>query len=293
MAINRFFKSNKIKEHLVFQQNGNIWRFYLHGNFLVGETREHKTRNAYLFSMDFVKEEIFLKNFQIEEKWWFSISGITGDIICISKFRKPDLPEQQGIIVLDIKSGKKLWENTMLTLLFSNATDTYAYKKLFESKIYYRLDTSNGNIISETKAEDEVAHIYSLKEQFETINYKTYSYTERYLPGITHAGDEVDLYFGDYLKDVKLTGPIEFIIKNNLLIYNYHKEIGANLKTLNENLTDNIFNIYDLKKGKLLYSTILNKNTAGYAPDSFFINNNYLFFIRNKKELIIINLEQW
>lgn len=286
-------RRNRINEDLIFNQNGNIWRLYMHGNILVGETRDPETKNAFIFSMDFTTGEIYLRNLQIDEKWWFSIAGITNNSIFLSKFRQPDMPDQKGIIVLDIKSGDKLWEDEKLIYLFSNSQDTYAYKELFESKYFYRLDSSNGNIISETKDESEIAHICELKDQFDSSIYRNFTYAERYNSGNNESDYDLDLYLSKSLKDTKLIGPVEYIKTRNLLLYNYHKDSGVNLSRLNESMCNNIFEICDLKKGKLLYTTILNQNTPGYAPDSFFINNEYLFFVRNKKELVIINLGKW
>lgn len=291
MAFKNLFSGNSLKPDLTFSQKGNIWRMYLNNTgIIVGETRDLFTKEAYLYSLDYVNKEVYFKNLQLDEKWWFLIEGVTDDYIVISRFINPENPEPVGIYFHDIKSGNLIWKNEELMLLFAANEFTYGYKQLFESRILYKLSSAKGEIIEEYREEAQMYDVLAEKSEHDEKQYEGYLYPEIYMQGDNE--DVIKTYLPDDVNSIKIEGPIEYIQYNNYLIYNYHEKKGIDLKNIERQVLSNLLYIIDMGKNKMVYNEVLNKETSSYVPDSFFIKDSYLFFIREKKELTSINLNR-
>lgn len=301
MRIKKLFSSHgkaDIKPHFNFSQSGNIWRLYFNqNNIMAGETRDLENKQAYIFSLNYINKKIYLKNFQFDEKWWFAIDGINDKNIFVSNFIHPEMPEHKGFTTIDIKTGKKLWGNGNLEFYFTNNTELYAIKQLFESKIIYKINTENGEIINEYKSDDEINSIITLKNENDIYNYENLLNTVVLNLDDEHYKSEFDIIISK-LKSIELQGNIEFIQTDRFIIYNYHSNKGINPKNINESLLTNKLEIFEREPGTMVYNDILNKETSSYVPDSFFVlanpntpMNNFLFYIKEKKELICIELK--
>jgi hypothetical protein len=62
------------------------------------------------------------------------------------------------------------------------------------------------------------------------------------------------------------------------------------MKNIERQILSNVIRIKDTNSGKIILDETLNKITSSYVPDSFFIKDGYLFYVKEKKELTSINL---
>jgi len=263
---------------------------HFHGDNLACETRDIAAKEVFFFSLNFRTGTIYLRDFQLEEKWWVEIENLNSNTIFFNYFRTPELPEHLGITAIDMKTGKNKWTNTELTYWFSTKTEVYAAKAVSEKKLFFRLDSETGAVIEEYNGEEAENNLMNLYHIQESGRYSNFINTEIFNDKDDTIPDEIRIYFNRQFMNSKILGNVEFLIYNRYLIYNYHQDDGFNLKDLNERNLTNILQIYNLQNRTLDFSEVLNKNVSNYVPDSFFINDGYLFFVKDKKELTIINL---
>jgi len=128
--------------------------------------------------------------------------------------------------------------------------------------------------------------IYQLREN--TINLK---YDELYDYPVPYDESHKDIIGKEITEGIE-NSFIEFIERDNILIFNYYKNKDSDLSDLSKKNYVNTLCIYNKNTGKQTYKDVLNENTSHCVPDNFFIKDNYLFYIREKKELININLSQ-
>jgi hypothetical protein len=292
MSFKNIFAKNKLKSHFTFSQKGNIWRMnFSAGDMLVCETRDLESKNTFFASMNFRTKQVYLSNFQLEEKWWLSVETATDDLIFFNYFRTPELPEHIGITAVDIITGKTKWENKDLTFLFADSAELYAYEENLSREIFYKLDAVNGKIIEKYEDDKIADSLLELKKYNEEKLFSGFLYPEIFIHG-----KEDDSYTGNYFTarfdGIKYSGEIEFIDTVNLLIYNYHVIEGINLKDITKQKLSNKLEIIDKKSGKLIHEEKLNTDAVNYVPDSFFIKDGFLFYIKEKKELVIIDLNR-
>lgn len=292
MKLNKFFSKNKLKPGLIFSQKGNIWRMHFYGDILVCETRDLSSKEVYFASLNYKTNEVYLKNFQLDEKWWVSVDDIDDSTIFFNYFKTPELPEHKGITTVELKTGKVLWRDSDLAFWFSTKSDVYAVKEMFEKKSFFRLNINNGDIVEEYDDEDTEEYLMGIRNAYDSERYANLLNTDVYSDNVDVLENEISTYFSNYFQNVNILGGIEYIRFDDLLIYNYHRDIGVDLKDLNRRNIRNVLEIYDLNKNSIIYSEVLNELAANYVPDSFFVNDGYLFFVKEKKELTIINLRE-
>lgn len=289
MSIKKIFSKDKLKPFFRFRQNGNIWRIYFNSsNVIAGETRDIGLKQAFIFTYNIEEKKVYLKNFRLEDNWWFAIDTLTDNALIVSNFRKPEMPVHQGFKVLDIQTGKVIWENRELEFFFADNVNVFAIKHLFESKIVYRLNMNDGSIDDEYKG-DEIYSVEILKSENDAKIYNGLINTE-----VMDLNDP--LLSANYsntfskLRLLKIEGEIEYINTDKYLILNHHSVRGFDMKDISQKLLTNTLEIHKSGTGEIEFTDVLNQETSSYVPDSFFIRNNYLFYIKEKSELICIKL---
>lgn len=287
-----FRKKKTLEPKWKFSQKGNLWRFYFGGNELIaGETRDLDTKKVYLFSLNYKTGEVYLKDFIYDEgNYLITIENATEKFILISRFERPEMPVHKGITALDIKTGEIIWQIEKNEYLFHTGNRLYAYQQRFEDTVLYEYELETGNGIREIPNEIH-KEIYTLRdESCDDLFNETYNY-----PCVFSEGDFsslADKILKDELKNIKTFSEPEAIERDNFFIFNFYEDKGINLKDLNKKNLRNILRIYDKVKKELLYEDVLNETCSYNVPDNFFFKENYLFYLKEKHELISININE-
>jgi hypothetical protein len=75
-----------------------------------------------------------------------------------------------------------------------------------------------------------------------------------------------------------------------LLIFNFYIKFAEEESEKAKQYFENRFIVYDTESGEIRFEDVLNKTTNYCVPDNFFTKNNYLFYLKEKKELHCIKL---
>jgi hypothetical protein len=279
---------NKLNPQWKFSQEGNLWKFVFAGRKIIaGETRDIENKLLYLFTIDVETGKSYLKNFRFEEgNYWISIEGANDKFIFLNRYQSPELPFHKNIIAIDLKTGDKIWENTECRYYFSTNDAIYGFRSKYESYEYYRINTADGT--SSLIPDEEASEVINLKEKSDEDLYSEfYDYPKPH--SLYPAGENAERIFTKETGNTKNLGEIEYVVKNNLIFFNYYSEAGksaGNEKTSYKN----IFCIYNLDKMKKEFENVLNENTSYNVPDNFFIKNDYLYYLKEKKEIAAIKI---
>lgn len=285
----RLFGRNKLKTFWSFSQDGNIFRFIFGGNkYIIGETRDTEGKKLNLFTLDYTKGKIFLKNFSFENNnYWVSAEGATEKMFFLGRFEKPELPYQIHIIAVDIETGAKLWENETYSYLYNTENTLFGIKKGFESNLIAEIDMSTGKVKRELST-DEHLIVFNLRNENEDALFENSNYPVLYSEETT--GKELKDIFEKICFSKNKIGTIEYIQKPSLLIFNYYIKLTPEESGNAMPLFENRFIVYDTESGEIKFEDILNKTANYCVPDNFFTKHNHLFFLKEKKELHCIKL---
>lgn len=283
------FDKKNYKIFWSFSQLGNIWRFIFGGNkYIIGETRDTSNKKLFFFTLDYNTGEVFLKNITFENSnYWISIEGATENLFFIGRFEKPELPNQIDIIAIDIKTGKKIWENKDYSYLINTDKQLFGIKRKFESNEIAEIDIRSGAVIRVLN-ENEHSDVYYLKNRNDDIMSENSNYPVIY--NRNDAEENIIKIFDEFNTKYKNARNFEYIKNGSLLIFNFYIKFTSSTETNKKEFFENKFVIYNMKKSEILFEDELNKETVYCVPDNFFIKNDFLFYLKEKSFLNCIKL---
>ena len=265
----------KLHRNYTFSNNRQIWRIVPGGEGkLVIEERDPVTREVFFSCIEMNTGKVLLDSLQFDEKFWIGIEDVYKDVILFHKYHKPDMPWHSGIIAYDINKKVQLWnsEEFIFSLVYDNIL--YCYKNKFEGRSYCKLNYKTGELIADIGENSNV--IAGLKELRDSEIYNGYKFPEV----LNHSNGEIAEIIDKMRSDEVITGKIDYLKINDLLLTSYHRVI-------NEGKLQNCFKALDIRLKKVIFMEILNKEITNFIPDSFFLINDLIFLLKEKEKLFV------
>ena len=265
----------KLHRNYTFSNNRQIWRIVPGGEGkLVIEERDPVTREVFFSCIEMNTGKVLLDSLQFDEKFWIGIEDVYKDVILFHKYHKPDMPWHSGIIAYDINKKVQLWnsEEFIFSLVYDNIL--YCYKNKYEGRSYCKLNYKTGELIADIGENSNV--IAGLKELRDTEIYNGYKFPEV----LNHSNGEIAEIIDKMRSDEVITGKIDYLKINDLLLTSYHRVI-------NEGKLQNCFKALDIRLKKVIFMEILNKEITNFIPDSFFLINDLIFLLKEKEKLFV------
>ncbi|MEI8134899.1 MAG: DUF4905 domain-containing protein [bacterium] len=264
-----------------------IWKLLISPEgILAGEERDTELKTASLFALEVISGKILWRGAKIDEVWWFNSERATLENIFIQKFRKPDMPEPKGIVAVDISIGKLRWEQPDVSMLFEYEKKVYAQREAMGRKEFFAIDSISGEVLEAYGSERE--NILSMQSMVaDTDIHSVFSIA------ITPE-DELFSAIGNVLNDIlsveELRGTIDFAEYGKYIIFSYHERKLSNAQSMLGNMLRNHLKVLDTERGEIIYSDEPNSETPYPVPENFFINRGVLIYVKEKTEIIGVNL---
>jgi hypothetical protein len=272
----------KLKKNYRFNNKRQIWRLIpTNTGKLIIEEREPDKKQVFFNCLELDSGKKIFKDLQPENNFWMGIETVRDDIIFFHKFAKPDMPKHKGIFVFDIKSKNFIWENPEFTFLFLFKDKIFVYKEKFEGRVFFSINILTGEVVEE------------LGNNHEKINQlRNESLLEENMIGClfpeiyeqeTQLNSNANNFFSSLRNDFVISGKIEFILKDELLLMSFH--------TVNSKGSfDNLFKAVDLSRRKYILEETISKETSLYLSDSFFVKDNFLLLLFGKTRLEVYKI---
>jgi hypothetical protein len=272
----------KIKKKYVHNNNRQIFRLLPSNNDkLVIEERNIEKKQAYFNCLNITNGKKIFKNLQLDEKFWIGIETVYNDVILFHKFRKPDMPQHLGVLAFDINNKKIIWENAEHTFLFVKDKKVFTFQQLFEKREYFALDINTGEVIDKLGTDSNSINL--LRE--EVIASEDFSNYQFPISFVNQGG--LDQRVIDVMQKLReknvITGKIEYVLKEELLMFNFHK-------IEEDNSLKNSFKAVDLSNGNYILEKVLNFRANAFVPDSFFLKDNMLFLLIERTKLEVYTI---
>jgi hypothetical protein len=269
-----------IQKLFSFNQGRNIWRILLTDlNQIVIEERDIVNKQVYFSCINRETGEFFWRDKTfLDEKFWIGIEGTRSEFLILHQFEKPDMPNHKKIINVDLNTGEVLWANDDLTFYDMDNENIYAFNSTFEGREFFQLDIRSGEMINQIGDEEKSKVVL---ENIPEKDYSRYSFTE--LIGGAKSNEAQKEIITKIIGDNFYLDLCEFIERDNFFIFNYYDKIDP------RSLTNRIV-IFDKESEKPILIETLNSSTPAPVPDSFFMYDNDLYFIKDKTELIAYRL---
>lgn len=274
----------RLKKNYTFKSKRQIWRIIpTETDKLIIEEREPEKKQVYFNCYQTDTGKKIFRDFQLEEKFWVGIEAVYKDFIFFHKYLKPDMPGHKGIIALEIGNKKIKWQNNELIFLFPLNNLIYSYAQMFEGRNHFSLDYETGEVTEDLGTDSSKINILREKH-IEEENRKDYLFPNNYYED-NSPSEELNLFIRNLKEEVIISGRIEFIRLNSLLLFSYH---SVNSK----GSMDIFFRVVDLSTGNYILEEILSKETRLFMSDSFFIKGNLLFVLFGKSKLNVYEIRK-
>jgi hypothetical protein len=286
MKIFSFFGQRQLETEWMYKARGGIWRLLFSSDRIVGECRNHELKRASFFCLEEHSGSVLWQEVQLAEPWWVGIEAVHRDVIVLHQFANPGLPEHKGMIVLDLGVGNELWRNEQLTYWFAFRDHLYAYKTEYERRTGYKVRSRDGVVEQEFK--DTLDDLFAMRqlamseELSEGFVFPEIAMRESLTP------QEASVINSE-TKGAALHGEVEMVRKNRFLLFNYYT--AGKSSTPESPMLENRFSIHDLENERRIFSDILCADAKAPTPDSFFLKNDHVFFVKLQDTLTALRLE--
>jgi len=248
------FNTNKLKLILSEKLDGIIWKIELNQNhgLIAIESRTISSRKTSFSVFNYKTGIILLKEKSFQESWNLNLAFITENALIITANYQEGSPESKGIISINIHDTEVLWEHYNLSLHKVNDLGLQVFDPRINPRRLSWINHLNGENLT------EVNH-------FESVNQSLL------FPDLTN-----EFTFPDFILKEEIVGDISVLHLRNQKIISFHEKINKNIHQ----------RLLVYQDSSILLDEILIRDIQKLQPESFFMQNNHLFYVRNKNEIV-------
>ncbi|MFH0990960.1 MAG: DUF4905 domain-containing protein [bacterium] len=263
-----------------------IWRLLMsESGRCIGECRKQEQKETSFFCLNEQTGKILWEELKLDEPWWLGLEAVQKNIILVHGFVKPDLPQHYGIQAFEVETGRQVWARRDLTYWFGVQDIVYAYKDLFEKRIGYAVNLHTGEIQQTFESSDDEL-LAARRKANEELLLLPYRFPE--LAMESECPPAVWSIIQGRVKGKGIAGNPEYIQERGYLLFNYFARDPKSSPQVPS--LENRFIIQDLERKKIVFEDVLSRNVPNPAPDSFFVNESFVYFINNGNELQALRL---
>ncbi|MFN0156794.1 MAG: DUF4905 domain-containing protein [Bacteroidota bacterium] len=258
-----------------------IWRLLPTGSGkLIGEERDIESKSVSFFCINQFTGEVLWERRAFGPQWWIGIEAVHREMLYLHGFATPELPGHKMVIGVDILTGTRSWSSDELKFILAADDLVFASKDAAEGELLFELNYRTGAILRLWGNNHQVVKEARAKMADETGVRTEFPVT---LGSVTRS-----LYAG-VLPANDLTAQIEGIDHDEHVVLNFHERTPRS--TPEETRMDNVLVIVNKKKNNIVFRDVLNAGVAAIVPESFFIQEGMLYYIKNRKSLHGIRLQ--
>jgi len=240
---------------------GQIWKFVLDqsADLLFAELRESEERKVSFASLDLNTGAVNFNDLTLPEKWLSGLQGSFNGTLFLHGYLSAQSPIHKGIIAFDGDTGTELWSNYASAISNITINGPVAFNPQVQPPLRYLLDAKTGATLRPYNAsvDTEVEQHINLPDILTTIP------------------SGFNIFF-----DGDVTGNFHYMEHNGFRIVSLH--------TINNDLLKQ--HLFVTLNGDIVYADLLTDEIQKLQPESFIMYKNQLIYIKNAKELKILNL---
>ena len=245
-----------------------VWKVHFTDVYMLVETRDGIRKRFNLLCIDTRTMTIIWNTETPRLGWWETIVAVTGRYIVLSLYKDPALPYTAGVKVMDLSNGKFVWENKNYHLAEVKSDDLV------------RVTENDQNDSKEIKLES--GETVAGCSEYETEIAGTAK--ERMLtPSFYPEGHEYFTQVASFLRSGKYNPvkAIEYTETDDKVIIGFYEEDDSGLK----------FTLLVISlKGDILWEGDSMNQSDGIGMDMYFLLKEWIVFVRDKKEIVILSL---
>ena len=240
----------------------DIWETALSNNHLLISCRNGDAMEATfsLFNLEDYRFE--WKSLGFDENWWVTVYAFVEDVIVFQIFNDSQNIEERSVFGFDINTQEAIWSVDNINVMGLNGFALSLKINDDEAEVF-TIDIRTGNEKSDA-----------------TEDFSTKTMSKNLILPFHYTGD--GQHFGtvaQFLKEfatVSLFGACDYLEYKGLIFISAHEK-------LEQNLTNKLY-VFD-SNGELVLEEVLAESSKGLASDTFYIVNEQLIFVKEKREV--------
>jgi len=246
--------TNKLSPIFSEKFEGIIWKIEVNEKYdlIAIESRTLESKKTSFSVINYKTGEIHLKERIFQESWNLNLAYIAEKNLIITAFNQAGSPESKGIISVNIQDAEVLWEHYNLSL--NKVTDEGL--QVYDPRINPRRLSWISHIHGENIAECD-----KIEQSNETI---------------LHPELRNQFLIPDFISREEIVGDLSVLGVRDLKIISFHEKVQNNIQQ----------RLLVYQDDTILLDEILIGEIQKLQPESFFMQKNHLFYIRNKNEIV-------
>jgi hypothetical protein len=155
---------------------------------------------------------------------------------------------------------------------------------MFEKRIGQALDLETGELLETHEGIEDLVALRQLAREEDP--HASLDFPEILEPG--EAPPQLRAFIEREIRHQRIVGAIEAVAREPFIVMNYHREPKGSMPE--KPLLENQLIIFDSSSGKKVFSDVLIRNAHAPVPDTFFLRNSSVFFIKDQKNLCMLRL---
>jgi hypothetical protein len=250
---------------------------------LVGEARDIESKRVSLFSIDLDSGSLLFSGRTLDEPWWVALDGVVGEIAIVHRYPKPDMPNVLGASAIDAATGELLWSDDLLRvvcgtpeiILAQRGASTDAPRLVF-------IDARTGALLED--ADEQRASIF-MEACDDSARYNGWTSADQ-LDESTPRFAELSAVLDREIDGRR--GDAEIAEHGGYTVISAYARSRRSADAMLQGELDNILLVLD--DGRVVFKETIASGLPAATSDSFFLRYGILYFIRNGRSLVAINL---
>jgi hypothetical protein len=253
----------KLLPTIQHQCNLPIWRLEIDeiGNLIFLEIRDTANKQVSFTSIDLDNGKVHFKDLSMPERWLTGIEAAYDGVLLIHNYQSENGPVHKGLTAIDGITGQALWSNYTLAFDQLSVNGLVVYNSQIQPKRPVLIDIKTGSALRahepviDTLLDNHIVAAQLLPASFlSTIELpaKPYGNTAHYME------------------------------HNNYRIVSLHTFLAGQLE-------QHLY-IFD-DEGTMVYHDLLQADIQKLQPEAFVVHKNKLIYLKNRSELIVLNLQ--
>lgn len=245
---------SKLRQILSEKFDGIIWKIEMNDKFglMAIESRIIDLKKTSFTVMNYHTGEVHFKEKIFQEPWNLNLAYIAQKNLIIKGFDQHESLESKGIISVNILNAEILWAHYNLSLNRATDEGLQVYDPRINPRRYSWISHINGESILDS----------------EKVNYPREPVL---FPEFIQQSE-----IPDFLTRAEIIGKPSALSLENHTIICFHEKITNKIQQ----------RLLVYQEDTILLDEILIRDIQKLQPESFFMVNNYLFYIRNKNEIV-------
>ena len=241
--------------------DGVIWNLKISddSDIMLVEVRDHHQRRVRFAALDYKHYKFLWANKEMEEPWWISLSGVTGNVALFTLYTDTNNPDKKAALAYHIADEKVAWWKNDFSIDAVSGNYVRGTAEKFGKKQWV-VDANTGEAFESSS--------FDVRKDEKVVRPHHYPDGHPYF-------DTVKTFLNQKF-NLSPTYALEYLEHDSLIFiscYLHEKELANYLFAFSPD-------------GTLLLKEKLGEHLKGIGLDTFFILSGCLIFVRNKGELV-------